>query len=41
MLLFKVMKVHTRNQLSLGGAITVECRIFVDNELIYPDHERS
>ncbi|WNF23397.1 hypothetical protein [Mesobacillus jeotgali] len=26
-------------KVSLGGAITVECRIFVDHELIYPDHE--
>ncbi|WP_260983658.1 hypothetical protein [Cytobacillus oceanisediminis] len=26
-------------KVSLGGAITVECRIFVDNELIYPEHE--
>ena len=26
-------------KVSLGGDITVECRIFVDNELIYPNHE--
>jgi len=24
-------------KVSLGGAITVECRIFVDHELIYPN----
>jgi hypothetical protein len=26
-------------KVSLGGAITVKCRIFVDNELIYPEQE--
>ncbi|MBT2692742.1 hypothetical protein [Bacillus sp. ISL-55] len=30
---------HQSIKVSLGGAITVECRIFVDNELIYPEHE--
>ena len=30
--------VNQNIKVSLGGAITVECRIFVDNELIYPDH---
>lgn len=30
---------HQKIKVSLGGAITIGCRIFVDNELIYPDYE--